>query len=81
MILDNYILYSYKVLISVIASGFWIYFRTSDCYAMIPRQSIFPVVFVMIWVYLNYLDPLFLPLGLLILIAYSYRKCIGFSMG
>jgi hypothetical protein len=81
MILDNYILYSYKVLISVIASGFWIYFRTSDCHAMIPRQSIFPVLFVMIWVYLNYLDPLFLPLGLLILIAYSYRKYIGFNMG
>ena len=77
MIFDNYILYSYKVLISVIASGFWIYFRTSDCYAMIPRQSIFPVVFVMAWVYLNYLDPLFLPIGLLLLIAYSFRKQVG----
>jgi len=77
MILDNYILYSYKVAISVIVAGFWIYFRTSDCYAMIPRQSIFPVVFVMAWVYLNYLDPLFLPIGLLLLIAYSFRKQVG----
>lgn len=76
MILDNYILYSYKVLISVIASGIWIYFRTSDCYAMIPRQSIFPVIFVMAWVYLNYLDPLFLPIGLLVLVAYSFRKIL-----
>jgi hypothetical protein len=77
MILDHYILYSYKVAISVIVAGFWIYFRTSDCYAMIPRQSIYPVLFVMVWVYLNYLDPLFLPIGLFVLVAYSFRKQVG----
>jgi hypothetical protein len=30
MILDNYLSYDIKV------SGLWIYFRTSDCYKMIP---------------------------------------------
>ena len=77
MILDHYILYSYKVVISVIVAGFWIYFRTPDCYAMIPRESIYPVIFVMAWVYLNYLDPLFLPIGLFILVAYSFRAKVG----
>jgi hypothetical protein len=77
MILDHYILYSYKVAISVIVAGFWIYFRTPDCYAMIPRESILSVLFVMAWVYLNYLDPLFLPIGLFILVAYSFRAKVG----
>jgi hypothetical protein len=71
MILDNYLSYNNKVFISVICSGFWIYFRTSDCYKLIPRMHIFPIIFVMSWVYLNYYEPLFLPIGLLILIAYS----------
>jgi hypothetical protein len=38
---------------------------------MIPRGNIFPVIFVMTWTYLNYYEPLFLPLGLLILLTYS----------
>jgi len=71
MILDNYLSYNIKVLIAVICSGLWIYFRTSDCYKMIPRGHIFPIFFVMIRTYLNYYEPLFLPIGLLILIAYS----------
>jgi hypothetical protein len=71
MILDNYLSYHFKVYIAVICSGLWIYFRTSDCYKMIPRGHIFPIFFVMIWSYLNYYEPLFLPIGLLILIAYS----------
>ena len=71
MILDKYLTYRTKVFISVICSGFWIYFRTSDCYNLIPRSHIFPILFVMIWTYLNYYEPLFLPIGLLVLIAYS----------
>ena len=74
MILDNYLSYKNKVIISVICSGFWIYFRTSDCYKLIPRLHIFPIFFVMTWVYLNYNEPLFLPIGLLILILYSKIK-------
>jgi hypothetical protein len=74
MILDEYLTFNQKVLISVITSGFWIYFRTSDCYKMIPRLHILPIIFVMVWTYLNYYEPLFLPLGLLILILYSQIK-------
>jgi hypothetical protein len=72
MILDNYLTYQNKVVIAIICSGFWIYFRTSDCYKMIPRGNIFPVIFVMIWTYLNYYEPLFLPIGLVILLTYSH---------
>jgi hypothetical protein len=38
---------------------------------MIPRNEIFPVFFVMAWTYLNYYEPLFLPIGLFILVGYS----------
>jgi hypothetical protein len=82
MILDNYISFNNKVIISVICAGLWIYFRTAQCYNMIPRGHWFPVVFVMIWAYLNYYEPLFLPIGLLILILYSlgdkYKHKFGF---
>ncbi len=72
MILDKYFSYNNKVIIAVICCGFWIYFRTSDCYKFIPRKNIFSVVFVMLWSYLNYYEPLFAPLGLIILILYSF---------
>jgi len=77
MILDKYISYKNKVLFSVICGGFWIYFRTSDCYNLIPRKHIFPVVFVMVWTYVNYYEPLFLPLGLGVLILYSKKDTIA----
>lgn len=72
MILDNYLSYNIKVIVAIVCSGLWIYFRTSDCYKLIPRLHIFPVIFVMTWTYLNYYEPLFLPLGLMVLIAYSH---------
>jgi hypothetical protein len=71
MILDNYISFEKKVYISVITAGAWIYFRTPSCYAMIPSGNFLPFFFVMIWTYLNYYEPLFLPIGLFILILYS----------
>ena len=71
MILDKYISYDVKVRISTIVAGLWIYFRTAECYSMIPREHIFPVIFVMFWAYMNYYEPLFLPIGLTILIVYS----------
>jgi hypothetical protein len=71
MLLDNYLSYHNKVIIAIVCSGFWIYFRTSDCYNMIPREHILPVIFVMSWAYLNYYDPLFLPIGLILLLAYA----------
>jgi len=72
MIFDKYISFDNKVIFSVICAGLWIYFRTQQCYDMIPRNHLFPIGFVMIWSYLNYYEPLFLPFGLLMLILYSY---------
>jgi hypothetical protein len=71
MILDSVLSYKVKVYISVICAGLWIYFRTQQCYVMIPRMQIFPVIYVMTWSYLNYYEPLFLPIGLFILWSYS----------
>ena len=71
MILDKYVSFHTKVLISIVCAGLWIYFRTAECYSMIPRFHLFTVVFVMSWTYLNYYEPLFLPIGLLVLILYS----------
>lgn len=71
MFLDKYLKYDTKVFIAVICSGFWIFFRTSECYNLIPRHHLFPVFFVMIWAYCNYYDPLFLPMGLIVLIFYA----------
>ncbi|NBO24875.1 MAG: hypothetical protein EBU93_06560 [Chlamydiae bacterium] len=71
MILDKYLSFDNKVLFSIVCAGLWIYFRTEECYSMIPRLHGFPVAFVMIWAYWNYYEPLFLPLGLAVLILYS----------
>ena len=71
MFFDKYISFHNKVIISVVISGLWIYFRTAQCYDMIPRNHLFPVFFVMVWSYLNYFEPLFLPIGLSILILYT----------
>lgn len=71
MILDNIISYNTKIAIALFSGAIWIYTRDEPCYYMIPRKKILPVLFVVSWIYLNYLDPLFLPLGLLILYIYS----------
>jgi hypothetical protein len=74
MLLDKWVSYDAKVGIAVVCAGMWIYFRTESCYNMIPRQHIFPVVFVMGWTYLNYYEPLFLPVGLSVLVLYAYGR-------
>ena len=56
MILDKYLSFDTKVYIALVFSGLWIYFRTEQCYEMIPRHKIFTVIFVMIWTYLNYYE-------------------------
>jgi len=79
MILDKYISFQNKVILSVICGALWIFFRTEDCYDLIPRHHIFPVIFVMAWIYLNYYEPLFLPIGLGILIFYTkFTKFLHF---
>ena len=67
MIFDDVLSHDNKIIIAVLSSGIWIYFRTAQCYDMIPRTNLLPVVFVMIWAYINYYEPLALPIGLIIL--------------
>ena len=71
MIFDKLISYDKKVLISIIVGMIWIYCRTQDCYRFLPRKKILPVLFVGGWIYLNYYEPLFLPIGLSIMIIYK----------
>ena len=71
MFFNKYLSYNNKVIIAVICTGLWIYFRTAECYSMIPRHSLFAAIFVMTWVYLYSYEPLFCPIGLAILILYK----------
>lgn len=72
MILDSVLSFHTKVCISILSGAVWIYFRTQQCYAMLPNHHILPVLFVSLWIYLNYYEPLFLPLGLVVLWLYSH---------
>ena len=73
MILDNALSYNQKIYISMMAGALWIYFRTQKCYAALPRKSILATILVVTWIYLNYKDPLFLPIGLGLMLAYAYN--------
>ena len=66
MILDNYISIKQKLMISLISGALWIYYRKLECYDSLPRNNMIISIIVMIWIYLYYLDMLFLPIGLLI---------------
>jgi len=72
MIFDKYASFDQKVIFSMACAGLWIYFRTEECYSMIPRMHLFPVVLVMLWAYGNYYEPLLLPIGLAVLILYAH---------
>jgi hypothetical protein len=72
MLLDTYLTYQQKIYIAIISSAFWIYFRTIGCYASLPRKSIISVILVSIWMYCNYYEPLSVPIGLSIMVLYSF---------
>ena len=71
MILDKYISFDQKVYISIIFASLWIYLRDLGCYRLLPRRSLFAVVIVAVWTYANYYEPLFLPIGLIIMYTYN----------
>ncbi len=71
MFFDKYLSYDDKVKIAIVFAGLWIFFRTAECYAMVPRLSLLASAFVMVWVYLYSYEPLFCPIGLGILVLYS----------
>lgn len=76
MFLDHLLTWRQKVIISAVCGGIWIYFRTAQCYDLIPRHNFWVVLGVMLWICLNYIDPLSLPIGCFILFLYAYRKSI-----
>ena len=41
MIFDKILSYDQKVIISIIFGMIWIYFRTQDCYKLLPRKESF----------------------------------------
>ena len=63
---------NFKLIISIISGMLWIYLRDDLCYKMVPNKNIIVSIFVGLWIYLNFYEPLFLPIGLLILYTYSF---------
>jgi len=80
MLFDKQLSYHQKVIISVLAGAIWIYFRKLENYRMLPNRSVFSVLFVGFWIYINYYEPLALPIGLLILVLYSNISKHNFSL-
>ena len=72
MILDDYVNIEEKIYISIISGMIWIYYRTRGCYKLLPRESICSSLLVGCWIYMNYYEPLCLPIGLLIMVLYSF---------
>tara|TARA_B100000963_G_scaffold344826_1_gene348050 strand:- start:64 stop:291 length:228 start_codon:yes stop_codon:yes gene_type:complete len=72
MILDKILSQNQKIIIAIISGCVWIYFRDDICYSAIPRMNIFSVIVTAVWIYLNYKDPLFLPIGLIALYLVSF---------
>ncbi len=80
MLFDKKISYNQIVIIAIIAGAIWIYFRKIENYRMLPNHSIFSVIFVSIWIYINYYEPLALPIGLLVMVIYSHILKHQFSL-
>jgi len=71
MILDKVLDNETKIIISVISAMIWIYFRKLKNYCGLSNKSLLSVILVGCWTYLNYKEPLFLPIGLSTLYLYS----------
>ena len=71
MILDNYLTFSQKIIIALVSASIWIYFRDISNYKLLPRKSIIFILIICFWLYLNYYEPLVIPIGLLIMYVYS----------
>ena len=71
MLLDKFITFEQKIFIAIISAAIWIYFRDLGCYRLLPRKSILSILFVSIWIYVNYYEPLAIPIGLILMFLYS----------
>ena len=75
MLLDKYLSFDYKILLSMIVGSIWIYYRKYQNYKLLERKSLRSVILVSIWIYIHYYEPLFLPIGICIIYLYSkYHK-------
>lgn len=72
MLFDKYLTFEQKIYIAIISGSIWIYFRTLGCYLALPRKSFLSVILVSIWLYANYYEPLSVPIGLAIMVLYSF---------
>ena len=58
----------------------WIYFREHKHYRGLPNRSLISYVLVALWIYCNYIEPLSLPIGLLLMWIYSNYTDHEFSL-
>jgi hypothetical protein len=72
MLFDKYLTFEQKIYIAIISGSIWIYFRTLGCYLALPRKSLISVILVSLWLYFNYYEPLSVPIGLIIMVLYSF---------
>lgn len=71
--------YPQRALVSSIIAGIFIYFRRLDYYATMPRSSVLVSLLVFAWAYLNYMEPIALPLGLILLNLFGNKHVVGFE--
>lgn len=69
-----------KMQLAIISGMIWIYFCNYECYRALPNNSVLSTILVGFWIWLNYQDPLFLPLGLIMLYLYSQYYKHPFSL-
>ena len=64
-----------EVLIVCLITGFFIYYRKLDYYKTMPRKSLYVSLLVFIWSFLVLVvSPWFLPIGLLLLNVFGFKK-------
>lgn len=71
--LTNSRVYWLKAIVCSFIASVFIYFRKLDYYKTIPRFDIKACLAVFVWSVFVFADPLFLPLGLIILNIYGHK--------
>lgn len=69
----NGIPYATRAFLSCAVAATWIYNRKIDYYHLLPRKNLVIAGIIAVWMYLNYVEPMSLPIGLAIL-TYMSRK-------
>ena len=72
--------YQQKTYISMMFGMLWIYFREHKHYRGLPNRNLLSSFLVALWIYCNYMEPLSLPIGLLLMWLYSNYTDHDFSL-